>query len=101
MFDGSARELFARLDRDGNGSLSRGEIALKMNSVGCGLQPGEIDAIIGDVDADGDASLDVGEWLAFLGPEFAHEKAAGRKGGSRGPVRLAWTPRPKWRRDWP
>ena len=74
MFDGSARELFARLDRDGNGTLTRGEIAMKMNSVGCGLLPAEIDAILGDVDRDGNKELDLGEWLAFLGPEFAHEK---------------------------
>jgi len=60
------KEAFALFDKDGDGSISADEIGEVMES--CGLDPNqsELDAMIGEVDKDGNGEIEFPEFMAMM-----------------------------------
>lgn len=61
-----AREAFARMDRDGSGSLDETEFRRVMVDLGVVLTPRQVQEVIKLVDADGDGDVDAEEFLEEL-----------------------------------
>ncbi len=73
-------QAFARFDADGNGEISRQELAAALQAARgaaggkgaagqAGLDAAEVDAILAAVDTDGSGSIDYGEFCAMMRSE--------------------------------
>lgn len=51
------REIFNLVDRDGGGSITKLELGELMDTLGIDASPEEIDAMIAEIDQDGDGEL--------------------------------------------
>jgi calmodulin len=51
------REIFNLVDRDGGGSITKLELGELMDTLGIDASPEEIDAMIAEIDQDGDGKL--------------------------------------------
>ncbi|KAM3185915.1 hypothetical protein ACTXT7_005389 [Hymenolepis weldensis] len=60
------KEAFALFDKDGNGSISRGELKHLMTSLGQNPTRENIKKMINEVDADGNGSIDFDEFLKLM-----------------------------------
>ena len=59
------REIFNSFDVDGNGSLSRDELALALPKMGMFITMGEIDEMVASADTDGNGDIDFDEFVAL------------------------------------
>ena len=58
------REIFALVDRNGGGTVTRDKLGELMNIVGIETKPREIDLLVGEVDRNGDGAIGFdGEYL--------------------------------------
>jgi Ca2+-binding EF-hand superfamily protein len=73
-----ALELFAKIDTDHSGRLDKGEIAALATGLGKSLSLKELEAAMGQMDADGDGEVDADEfsawWLKFGLPLLQRSK---------------------------
>jgi Ca2+-binding EF-hand superfamily protein len=60
------RTVFARLDKDGSGSISASELRGAMQMLGYTVAVGEINTMVKRVDTSGDGSVDFAEFKAFF-----------------------------------
>ena len=60
-------QLFASMDKNGDGTLSRQELAQELLSIpGSGLEQGDVDGLLHDIDGDGDGDISLSEFTAML-----------------------------------
>lgn len=60
-------QLFASMDKNGDGTLSRQELAQELLSIpGSGLEQGDVDGLLHDIDGDGDGDISLTEFAAML-----------------------------------
>ncbi len=65
----SARQKFDEVDRDGSGTLDRGEMRKLMDGLGMHLSPAELEQAIEDVDPNGDNVIAFEEFLKWFGAD--------------------------------
>eukprot|EP00439_Symbiodinium_sp_Y106_P056575 s1976_g7.t4 len=61
----SELELFHEIDQNGDGILTRGEMAAALRRLGCPLSPSELDGVLRCFDADNSGSIDFAELCEF------------------------------------
>eukprot|EP00435_Cladocopium_sp_Y103_P046650 s488_g13.t1 len=66
----SELELFHEIDQNGDGILTRSEMAAALRRLGCPLSPAELDGVLRCFDADGSGSIDFGEFYQILKDEY-------------------------------
>ncbi|MDX6741295.1 EF-hand domain-containing protein [Actinocorallia sp. A-T 12471] len=66
MTEGQARELFPVVDTNGDGQISRQELARLYERNGTPITEEESDAIFGKADSDGDGLISLEEFVDFL-----------------------------------
>jgi len=81
-------ELFHEIDQNGDGILTRGEMAAALRRLGCPLSPAELDGVLRCFDADGSGSIDFGEFYAILKDEYDSMDGLLRKGPEEDDPRL-------------
>ena len=64
-FPSGPKKAFRSMDRDGGGTMDRGEFAVALLDVGCWLHPKDIELLMGLLDADGSGEIDEDEFTAF------------------------------------
>jgi hypothetical protein len=69
-------ELLQRLDRNGDGRLSRDELRHGLSSLGVSLKQWELDEVIAAFDKNGDGSVDYVEFYTLLSKHHAAETAS-------------------------
>ena len=60
------KEAFSVFDDDGNGTISTGELGMVMHSLGQSPTEAELEAMVREVDADGDGDIDFSEFLGMM-----------------------------------
>ena len=60
------KEAFALFDKDGDGTISTKELGTVMNSLGQKPTIAELEAMIKEVDIDGNGEIDFGEFLTMM-----------------------------------
>ena len=60
------REIFNLVDRDGGGSISAAELGELMDTLGIDASPEEIEAMILEIDEDGNGDIDFEEFVAVM-----------------------------------
>ena len=60
------KEAFALFDKDGDGTISPKELGTVMNSLGQKPTIAELEAMIKEVDIDGNGEIDFGEFLTMM-----------------------------------
>ena len=60
------REAFALFDKDGDGTISTKELGTVMNSLGQKPTSAELEAMIKEIDTDGNGEIDFDEFLAMM-----------------------------------
>ncbi|CAJ1340258.1 unnamed protein product, partial [Effrenium voratum] len=65
----SELELFHEIDQNGDGILTRGEMAAALRRLGCPLSPSELDGVLRCFDADGSGSIDFSEFYLIIKEE--------------------------------
>ena len=60
------KEAFALFDKDGDGTISTKELGTVMNSLGQKPTISELEAMIKEVDIDGNGEIDFGEFLTMM-----------------------------------
>ena len=60
------REIFNLVDRDGGGSITASELGELMDTLGIDASPEEIEAMIKEIDQDGDGDIDFEEFVAVM-----------------------------------
>lgn len=76
-----AREIFAKVDANGDGLLDRSEISALASRLGKTLTPAELDAAMKEMDADNSGEVDIGEfenWWAKIGVHIMRKSKTAR-----------------------
>lgn len=60
------REIFNLVDKDGGGTISKGELAELMATLGVRASSEELDVMIREVDIDGNGEIDFNEFVAVM-----------------------------------
>ena len=60
------REIFNLVDRDGGGSISSEELGELMDTLGIDASPEEVQAMIAEIDEDGNGDIDFEEFVAVM-----------------------------------
>ncbi|NXO20178.1 CALMS protein, partial [Cisticola juncidis] len=60
------KEAFSLFDRDGDGCISSGELGTVMRSLGQNPTEAELQAMVGELDADGSGTIDFPEFLSLM-----------------------------------
>mmetsp|Transcript_25575 Transcript_25575/g.42680 ORF Transcript_25575/g.42680 Transcript_25575/m.42680 type:complete len:151 (+) Transcript_25575:52-504(+) len=60
------REIFNLVDKDGGGSITKVELADLMDTLGIDASPDEIDAMISEIDQDGNGDIDFEEFVTVM-----------------------------------
>jgi calmodulin len=60
------QEIFNLVDRDGGGSITAAELGELMDTLGIDATPDEIDAMIKEIDQDGNGDIDFEEFVAVM-----------------------------------
>ena len=60
------REIFNLVDRDGGGSISAAELGELMDTLGIDASPEEVEAMIMEIDEDGNGDIDFEEFVAVM-----------------------------------
>ena len=60
------REIFNLVDKDGGGSITKTELGELMDTLGIDASPEEIDAMISEIDQDGNGDIDFEEFVAVM-----------------------------------
>ena len=64
--DKELRDAFAVFDKDGSGSISRNELKTLMKNLGQSLSDAELDAMMDEVDTDGNGEIDFQEFKQMM-----------------------------------
>jgi hypothetical protein len=75
------KDLFARIDADGDGKITKGEFEDALGAGGTNLE--QADDVFGKLDKDGDGSVSLNELASALMPRHARNR--GRDGAANGP----------------